>query len=107
MRQLLLTCLLLFPALTVEAQQPTASEIFQKVAGVYAGCRSYSDEGSVTVKAGFSASKQTHFRTAFVSPGRFRFEVIMGPDFPAWIVWKDDEDVRTMGGVGLPDNKRG
>jgi len=104
MRRLLLACLFIFPVLTVEAQQPTAPAILQKVAGVYAGCRSYSDEGSISSNG--HLARQTRFRTAFVSPERFRFEVSVGGDFPAWIVWKNGEDIRTMGIFGLPDNKR-
>src|SRR5436190_284373 len=68
MRKLFFTFLLIFPALAVSAQQPNASDIFQKVSDVYSGCRSYSDEVLVSFKiAGFALplTFQQHFRTAY------------------------------------------
>jgi VWFA-related protein len=106
MRQFLFICLLIFPCFVVQAQQPGAPEILQRVAGVYAGCRSYSDEGNVGIKAGGFGGSQTHFRTAFVSPERFRFELTIGGNFPAWVVWKDGDEVRTSGALGVPEYKR-
>jgi VWFA-related protein len=103
MRKLLFTFLLIFPALTVSAQQPNASDIFQKVTDVYSGCRSYSDEVLISFKiAGFSSPFvfQQHFRTAYVSPDRFRFEVEQTGRKP-WVVWKDGDLVGTSGTTGV------
>src|ERR1044071_3684342 len=99
MRKLLLTCLLVFSGFAVQAQQPTAPDIFKKVVSVYAGCRSYSDEGTASFKlTGLpfgDSGRQAHFHTAFISPDRFRFDVENGGKSRPWIVWKDGDPIRT------------
>jgi len=99
MRKLLITALLIFPCLAVQAQQSTAPDILKKVTDVYSNCRTYSDEGTASFKlAGRSfgaGARQVPFRTAFVSPDRFRFEVDMGGKSEPWVVWKDGDLIRT------------
>src|SRR5262252_3202885 len=105
MRKLLFTLLLIFPSLAVSAQQPNPSDIFQKVTEVYSGCHSYSDEVAVTYKvAGFNLpfSLQHHFRTAYVSPDRFRFDMEQAAGrMKPWIIWTDGNLVGTSGTAGF------
>ncbi len=52
--------------LTASAQAQTASEILTRVSSVYAGCRTYSDEGLTNTTEG--RGRKSSFRTAFVRP---------------------------------------
>ena len=102
MRKLLLIFLLIFPARVVSAQQPNASDIFKKTSEVYSGCRTYSDEVSVSIKISgfrFDLGRFEHFHTAYVSPDRFRFEVETGGKGKPWVVWKNGDVVRLTGGM--------
>jgi VWFA-related protein len=100
MRQLLLTLILSFPVIAVQAQQPNAPEILKKTAAVYSDCRSYADEGTASFKpvgVPFGVGgMQARFRTAFVSPDRFRFEV-NGSGKQNWIIWTSGDVIRTSG----------
>src|SRR6185436_10855661 len=106
MRQLLFTCLLVFSSFAVQAQQPTAPDILKTAAAAYSGCHSYSDEGMASFKpVGLSygaGPSQASFRTAFVSPNRFRFEV-NGSGKSSWIVWTDGDVIKTTGSGGFLD----
>src|SRR5262252_9109057 len=68
----------LFSSITAHAQ--SAAEILAKVTSVYASCRTYSDEGSISVQGPGTGGRGTHFRTSFVRPSGFRFELWYPPD---------------------------
>lgn len=58
-------------------QQFSAAEILQKTAETYKNCKSYQDTGNVVTvfhQAKKTRSSERPFSTAFVRPGRFRFE---------------------------------
>jgi len=80
---------------------PGAEEVLARVAATYAACRSYSDSGVVTDRyPGLVAHTTTKpFRTAFVRPGRFRFQFAETKGFVGgeylYIVWRNGDDVRT------------
>ena len=65
----------------------------------YSGCTSYRDTGKVTtaiVTDGGRAGSETPFATAFVRPGRFRFQFIdtgLGDRSSRYIVWSDGNEV--------------
>jgi outer membrane lipoprotein-sorting protein len=84
------------------AEQPlTAEQILERMAKVYADCKSYRDTGSV--KTVFIRTDRTWdgvrpFTTAFVRPDRFRYEFKDQqshgrPD--RFLIWKNGEDVRS------------
>jgi VWFA-related protein len=107
MRKSLFICiaLLLFSA---SAYAQTANEILARVASVYAGCRTYSDEGStVTEMSGQSmpSTRHWHFRTAFVRPAGFRFELWFNSDKRGdpWIVWKSGDVIKSRGTASAGD----
>jgi VWFA-related protein len=60
----------------------TVTEILARASSVYSSCRSYSDEGEVSIRinAGFGSPRPMvqHFSTAFVRPDAFRFEFRAG-----------------------------
>lgn len=92
----------LFAALfcvSAPAQKPNARDILKKVASVYATCHSYSDEGSVEFGLGGSSSVEMRFRTAFVQPASFRFELshtaAILRDQGSYIAWKDGESTKS------------
>ncbi len=66
---------------------------------VYAGCTSYRDTGKVVasiVTDGGRAGGEKPFATAFVRPGRFRFQFTdtgLGGDAAKYIVWSDGNEV--------------
>ena len=89
-------------------QPLTAEEILDRMAKVYADCKSYSDSG--TVKTTYFQTNRTWteekaFKTSFVRPDRFRFEysVISGLGTGGrCIVWCNGNDVQswsTFGGL--------
>jgi hypothetical protein len=101
-----------------DAASLTASQILERMATVYATCKSYRDTGMVrdtrssTDSVGGSPSatgasagyvpKPIPFRTAFVRPGSFRFEfsvealdIQLKPSTYRYIVWADGSEVRT------------
>jgi outer membrane lipoprotein-sorting protein len=65
-------------AFVANAEEPLSpKQIIESMAKTYAGCKSYSDTG--TVKASFSGSSgnftiERNFTTAFARPDRFRFD---------------------------------
>ncbi len=67
----------------------------------YASCTSYRDTGTVTsliLTEGGRAGSERPFATAFVRPGRFRFEFTdtgLGGDKARYIVWADGGEVRS------------
>ncbi len=83
----------------------TAQEILQRMAKVYASCRSYHDSGvvsTVTITARGQRTEKKPFTTAFVRPDRFRFEYTerIGNDLAShFIVWRKGDDVRTWWNV--------
>lgn len=85
------------------AQAQTAVEIMSKVSSVYAGCRTYSDEGTVLVESnGIRRFPQhSYFRTSFVRPDALRFQLWMNSDGSSadspWVVWKNGDSIRTQG----------
>jgi outer membrane lipoprotein-sorting protein len=105
MRHLSLSVLSLFLFASVgyraQAQQPSAQQIVERMASVYASCRSYVDEGDVTTVFLEEKRRRTQvkpFSTAFVSPSNFRFEYRnrRGEDeWDAHIVWRDAESVKS------------
>ena len=90
-----------------QAKQMSASEIMDRVAAVYSSCRSYSDEGKVSVEfisdgtnvgsgvfvsGAFRQPRVQPFFTAFVRPASFRFEVWSrrgAADWDRLIAWKE------------------
>ncbi|MGZ8844435.1 MAG: VWA domain-containing protein, partial [Pyrinomonadaceae bacterium] len=106
MRRILFICgAVFFSSVFTHAQEPDATEILRKVAAVYAGCRSYADEGSVKMEGRGVSSSTYHFRTAFVRPSSFRFDFYFqgrAPNQSSWIVWKNGELTRTSpAGINL------
>jgi VWFA-related protein len=73
-----------------------ASEILAKVASVYAGCRSYSDEGFITTRGTVTA----RFRTTFSRPDTLGFELLHGGKEP-WVVWKNGDEVKNWRPDGI------
>lgn len=83
----------------VSAQAQTANEILAKVSAVYAGCRTYSDEGSTETTE--MQGRHSYFRTSFVRPGAFRFQLWINSDKPGgvkpWVVWTKGDLIQTQG----------
>ncbi|HVN77204.1 MAG TPA: hypothetical protein VMT19_12880 [Thermoanaerobaculaceae bacterium] len=79
----------------------TPVTILRAMEKVYAGCRSYRDTGEVTsaiVTDGGRAGSDRPFTTAFVRPGRFRFQFTdtgLGDRSSSYIVWSDGSEVRS------------
>jgi outer membrane lipoprotein-sorting protein len=81
----------------------SAEEILNKMVSAYAECKSYKDEGEVTIV--FLGKDQTFtdhrpFTTSFVRPKLFRFEfkIRSGPGFGPWqryVVWADGKKIRS------------
>ncbi len=87
--------------LTASAQAQTANEILTKVNSVYAGCRTYSDEGLTDTTEG--RGRKSSFRTAFVRPGTIRFQLWFNSTVPGgvkpWTVWTNG-DLALIHGLG-------
>ncbi len=90
-----ITILLLANFVHTKSQSPmSAQEIIDRMAEVYASCRTYSDEGEVrTEYVGIPRLELTHqsFFTAFVRPASFRFEFSRRRGKEGWdrfIGWK-------------------
>jgi outer membrane lipoprotein-sorting protein len=89
-------------AQTPAAEDPSAREILDRMAQVYADCASYRDSG--VVRTLFIDPKGNHtvekpFTTAFVRPGRLRFEYrekrgLLGQD-SRHIVWSDGRETQS------------
>ncbi len=75
------------------------------MAAVYAGSRSYADEGSVKIGMRGLPSSTYHFRTAFVRPNSFRFDFYVqgrAPNKSSWIAWKNGDLIKTSpAGINL------
>ena len=87
----------------MDSSERTAGEILAEMARVYASCQSYRDKGqatSVYADDGRERHDEMVFRTAFVRPDRFRFELRFRFDESArWrccIVWVSGEEVQTV-----------
>lgn len=100
MRKSLFICIALMSCLA-SARAQTAGEILAKVTSVYAGCRTYSDEGSSRTAASIGGGRKTYFRTSFVRPGNFRFQLWFNADkpngAPPWVVWKSGDQIQAQG----------
>ena len=84
----------------------TAKEILERVANVYAKCKSYRDSGVVKTVFIWTDRKRTvekPFTTAFVRPDRFRFEY--KNKARRYIVWRKGNDVQTWWDV-TPGTKK-
>jgi VWFA-related protein len=83
------------------AQAQTATEILAKVSSVYAGCRTYSDEGTTNTEGSDIHGRHSYFRSAFVRPGNFRFQFWFNSDKPGKsnpaVVWKNGDVIQTQG----------
>jgi len=75
--------------------------IMRSMEKVYSGCRSYRDSGEVRtalVTDGGRAGSGRPFTTAFVRPGRLRFQFTdpgLGERSSSYIVWSDGSEVRS------------
>jgi VWFA-related protein len=100
-----LVLLLLSAGVHPQAQTQSAVEILRKVAAVYAGCRTYSDEASVSL--GLPPGRSTSFRTNFVRPRSLAFEFWLNPQMRdrtnAWVVWKNGDEIKAWGSPGMTD----
>ena len=100
MRKSLFICIALMSCIA-SAQAQTAGEILAKVSSVYAGCRTYSDEGTSKTGASIGGGRHSYFRTSFVRSGKFRFQMWFNADKPVrvepWVVWKEGDLIRTQG----------
>jgi outer membrane lipoprotein-sorting protein len=99
----------LAPAVADEPKpdDPSPQQILDRMAKVYAGCKTYRDSGVViTVFVEGVFGKRTvekPFTTAFVRPDRFRFEykdTRTGSGQSRYIVWSDGKAVQTWWDVG-------
>jgi VWFA-related protein len=84
------------------AQAQTATEILAKVSSVYAGCRTYSDEGLTnTTGVPPPQGRRSYFRTSFVRSGAFRMQLWVNSDKPGgvkpWTVWTNGDLVQIPG----------
>ena len=100
MRKSLFICIALVSVI-VSVQAQTATEILAKVSSVYANARTYSDEGSTNAASGIIRGRHTSFRTSFVRPDKFRFQMWLNSDKPGrgnpWLVWKSGDLIQTQG----------
>lgn len=82
------------------AQAQTANEILAKVTAVYAGCRTYSDEGTTNTETSGIRGRHSYFRSAFVRPGNFRFQLWFNSEKRGstnpWVVWKNGDVIQTQ-----------
>jgi outer membrane lipoprotein-sorting protein len=96
------------------AEGLTAQQILDKMATIYATCKSYRDSGVVTNDFGPHSAGDNFprhvavkpFRTAFVRPDQFRFEYDDATPEKPYVVWAKGSDVCTWWyikpGVGTP-----
>jgi outer membrane lipoprotein-sorting protein len=88
-------------AQTKASESPSARQILDQMAQVYAGCTSYRDSGvvrTVFVSVRGNRTVEKPFTTAFVRPDRFRFEYrekrgILEQD-SRYIVWSQGKETR-------------
>lgn len=77
--------------------QLTAKQIVERMAEEYAKCKSYRDSGvvkTVFIRPDRQRTVEKPFTTAFVRPGRFRFEYKDDKE-RRYIVWRNGKDVQT------------
>ncbi len=101
MKKLMTSCvtiLLLVNLVHTKPQSPmSARQIIDRMAEVYASCRTYSDEGEVSTEYVRIQSLQTvrqPFSTAFIRPASFRFEFSRRRGKEGWdrfIAWKEGD----------------
>jgi len=100
MRKSLFICIALVSCIA-PARAQTANEILAKVTSVYAGCRTYSDEGTSKTETSGVRGRHSYFRSAFVRPGNFRFQFWFNSDKPGRsnpaVVWKNGDVIQTQG----------
>jgi VWFA-related protein len=108
MRKSFFICIALMSCIA-SAQAQTAGEILAKVSSVYAGCRTYSDEGTSKTGASIGRGRHSYFRTAFVRSGKFRFQLWLNADKPGgqepWVVWKNGDRIGTQGISSVGGNR--
>jgi VWFA-related protein len=100
MRKSLFICIAVMSCMA-SAQAQSAGEILAKVSSVYAGCRSYSDEGTSKTGASIGRGRHSYFRTSFDRSGKFRFQLWLNADKPGsqepWVVWKNGDRIGAQG----------
>ena len=100
MQKSFLICIALVSSIG-SAQAQSATEILAKVSSVYANARTYSDEGSSNTEAGSVRGRHSYFRTSFVRPDHFRFQLWLNSDRSGggipWLVWKSGDVIQTQG----------
>jgi VWFA-related protein len=81
-----------------ESARLSAGAIMNRATAAYASCRSYSDQGQISVKVIAGPSRRpavSRFFTAFLRPARFRFEVwsqrVEADDWDRFIAWKEGD----------------
>lgn len=90
--------------------EAAATELWGKVLAVYAAGSSYLDEGSVIDvmpdSVGTERFIKERFSTAFVRPGQFRFEYRsqLAHKSGFYVVYKNNQEVRTWAGLALSEN---
>ena len=88
-----------------------AQDVLDRMAAVYAGCKSYIDSGVVKTVFVLPDGNQTEvkpFTTAFVRPDQFRFEFTLkggGPE-RRFVVWRRGKEVQTWWDLDLGVEKR-
>ncbi len=87
---------------SVAVPAQTASEILDKVSSVYAGCKSYADEGTSNTEVVGNRGRHSYFRTSFVRPSTtFRFQLWFNSDKPdrttPWVVWRSGDEIKSQG----------
>ena len=83
-----------------EPDGPSAKQIVGRMAKAYADCKSYRDSGVVTtlfVQDSGNRTVDRPFITAFVRPGRFRFEYTdkSSNQQSRYIIWSNGQEVQT------------
>lgn len=91
------TILALASVTYAKPQSPMSAEIINRMAEVYASCRTYADEGDAAMGLEgmrFSAFRRQPFSTAFIRPSRFRFDLGLREgkqESDRYIAWKDGD----------------
>lgn len=98
MRKFLFSCIAMV-SFIASVQAQAANEILARVMSVYAGCRTYSDEGSTQTTE--MRGRHSYFRTSFVRPGAFRFQLWINSDKPGgvnpWVVQTNGDLIQVQG----------
>lgn len=78
-----------------------ARQILERTARVYAECKTYRDSGvakTLFIQERGNRTVAKPFTTAFVRPGRFRYEFLARrgeEEFDRYLIWRKGQDVRT------------